>query len=165
MSKAKILLLAHSPALPTGMAEMVRLIFETLLAQYPDAYEIEQVGLVHTFAVSALQWPIHPTRTVLLANGELDLDPCDANGEKTLPEVVSRFQPDLVFAYNDPQHLAFLCAPPQSRPYKLVLYTNLDGYPFPAADANVFRPADLVVTCSEFARNVLVTAGRANSFL
>jgi glycosyltransferase involved in cell wall biosynthesis len=161
MFKTKILLLAPSPTLPTGMAEMIRLIFETLLAQYPDAYEIEQVGLVHTFAVSAPRWPIHPTRTVRMANGELDLDPNDAHGEKTFPEVARRFQPDLVFAYNDPQYLAFLCASPQSRPYKLILYTNLDGYPFPEADANVFRPANLILTCSEFARNVLVTASPA----
>jgi glycosyltransferase involved in cell wall biosynthesis len=159
--KAKILLLAHSPALPSGMAEMIRLIFETLLGEYPDTYELQQIGLVHTFAVSVPRWPIHPTRTVRLNNGDLDLDQTDAHGEKTLAEIVEQFQPDVVFAYNDPQSLAFLCAAPRSRSYKLILYTNLDGYPFPEADANVFRPADLVLTCSEFARRVLVSASPA----
>ncbi|SPE60132.1 hypothetical protein SBV1_370116 [Verrucomicrobia bacterium] len=158
MTKAKILILTHSVALPSGMAETTRLIFETLLARYPDAYEVEQIGLVHSFAVSVPKWPIHPTRTVRRTNGELDLDQADAHGEKTLPEVVRRFRPDLVFAFNDPQNVAFLCVPRESRPYKLVLHVNFDGYPFPSADASVFRNADLIVTCSSFSRKVLITA-------
>lgn len=158
MAKARILILTHSPALPSGMAETTRLIFEALQVEYPDAYEIQQIGLVHTFAVSAPKWKIHPTRTVRMASGELELDKNDAHGEKTLPDLVRRFRPDLVFAFNDPQHLAFLCVPPRSRPYKLVLHVNFDGYPFPAADANLFRNADLIVTCSAFSRDVLVTA-------
>ena len=98
------------------MAETTRLIFETLGAAYPEAYEIQQIGLVHSFAISVPKWTIHPTRTVPMANGELDLDGSDLHGEKTFPEIVRRFQPDIVFAFNDPQHLAFLCTPAGTRP-------------------------------------------------
>jgi glycosyltransferase involved in cell wall biosynthesis len=154
--KIKILLVTHSPALPTGLAETTRLIFTNLLQSYPEAYEIHQVGLFHCYAVTDLRWPVHATALTKGRNGPVHFDPNDHYGQRTFNKVVGKVQPDIVFAFGDPQQVMHLCKPPDKRPYRLVLYVNFDGLPLPPDFGPVFNHADLVITKSEFSKNVLL---------
>lgn len=67
--KVRILIVSDSPILSTGMAETVRLIFGSLMDQYPESYEIHQIGLFHSYAVATPRWPIYPTRGGIGAHG------------------------------------------------------------------------------------------------
>ena len=102
--KARILIVGDSPAIGTGMAEVIRLIFEDLLQRYPDSYEVEQIGLFHFYAVTIPKWPVYPTKTIKVLNS-FRLDESDIWGHITLREKVDTWRPDLVFAFNDPQSI------------------------------------------------------------
>ena len=58
IQKAKILIVTHSAAIATGMAEVTRVIFEDLIDRFPEHYEIEQIGLFHIYAITTPRWPI-----------------------------------------------------------------------------------------------------------
>lgn len=154
----RILIVTDSAVLPFGMAETTRLIFSTLLDNYPQQYELHQVGLFHCYAVTQPRWPIYPTQTSKEPDGQLRFAPEDRYGQKTFFKVAAKLQPDIVFAFGEPQRVAYLCAPPNARRHRLVIYTNLDGLPLPPGYAAALRHADRVFTKSEFARNVLASA-------
>jgi glycosyltransferase involved in cell wall biosynthesis len=137
------------------MAETTRLIFETLLAAYPDYYEVYQVGLFHCYAVTEPKWPIYPTKTVKNQLGQNDFSPCDRFGQETFREVLDCVKPDITFAYNDPQNLEHLCDPRDKREHKLIVYTNVDGFPFLTSLVTRLGQADLVFTASRFSAEVL----------
>jgi len=105
----RILIVTHSPVLPTGTAETTRSIFNTLLELYPDDYELHQVGLQHVGGVADAKWPIHLTRVEVHPSRRWILAKSDLNGEETLPTLLVRLKPDVVFAFNDPQDLEHLC--------------------------------------------------------
>lgn len=154
-SKTRILIVGHSPTLPSGMAETLRLVFEPLIKKYPNEYEIFQLGLFHYYAVSQPQWEIFPTLCDVNKAGERNFHPNDISGEMSFPEDIGRVKPDIVFAFNDPQNLLHLCQPPQLRSYKLVLYVNFDGYPIPDQMGPILDNADLIITVSYFAADVI----------
>jgi glycosyltransferase involved in cell wall biosynthesis len=153
-SRTKILIVTDSPILPTGLAETTRLIFANLLAQYPEHYEVHQLGLSQCYAVTTPQWPVHPTMTFKNREGKLDFVPEDKYGQKTFFRLVSKIQPDIVFAFGDPQTFLYLCLPRAERRYKLVLYINFDGLPMPAPYGPILSHADLIFTKSEFSMEV-----------
>jgi glycosyltransferase involved in cell wall biosynthesis len=155
--KTKVLIVTQSPVLPTGMAETTRLIFGALLDNYPEKYELYQLALTHSFAITEPRWPVYPTKGIPGADGRMHaLDTGDLAGEKSFPELVLKIAPDIVFAFNDPQRLLYLCDPPERRKHKLILYTNIDGIPFLGGAAARLNNADLIVTMSAFARDALL---------
>ncbi len=151
---AKILIVSASPILATGMGEVIRLIFGTLLDQYPGRYELFQVALFHSIPVAQPRWPVYPTRSVLDEKGQRWFALDDVDGQITFREVVSKLRPEIVFAFNDPQKVLHLCAPPETRQYKLILYVNFDGFPFPPHQAPILNQADVVCTMSKFSKRV-----------
>ncbi len=153
--KIRILIVTDSPVLPTGLAETTRLIFSTLLDKYPEQYELHQVGICHCYAVTRPRWPIYPTMAVKGPDKELRWMPEDRFGQKTFRKMVARVRPEIVFGFGEPQRVEHLCAPPQNRAHKLVLYVNFDGLPVPPFYCAFLRHADLIFTKSEFAKNVL----------
>ena len=155
--RTKILIIADSPVLPTGIAETIRLIFRALLDNYGDRYELHQIGLGHCLAVTEPQWPVYPTKTVKRKDGEVSLADADLVGQKTFQEIVAKLHPDIVFAFNDPQRLRHLCVDAENRSYKLVLYLKIDGFPIPAAAGPILNKADLIVTMSERSRSELMS--------
>jgi hypothetical protein len=92
--------------LPSGAAETLRLLFEGLVRNHPAEYEISQVGLAHCFAVVEPKWPVHPTSSSPGEKASQSAVLEDMNGELTLRHAIDTFQPDIVFALNDPQRLA-----------------------------------------------------------
>ncbi len=156
--KTRILIVTDSPVLPSGMAETTRLIFSTLLDKYPQQYELHQIGLFHCYAVTTPRWPIYPTTAAKGPDGQLRFAPEDKYGQKTFPKYAAKLQPDIVFAYGEPQRVSHLCAPPQNRRHRLVLYVNFDGLPVPSAYCSQLRHADLIFTKSEFSQHVLASA-------
>jgi glycosyltransferase involved in cell wall biosynthesis len=151
----RILLVTDSAALPTGLAETTRLIFNSLLRAYPDAYELSQVGFFHCYAVTQPPWPIRPTKTAQ-AKGGIRFSEDDLYGEKTVPEVVRHWRPDIVFGFGDPQRLLHLCIPADGREHRVILYLNFDGLPLPPGWAPQLSRADAIVTKSDFSRRVLL---------
>lgn len=154
----RILIVTDSAVLPSGMAETTRLIFANLLRRYPGQYDLHQIGLFHCYAVTKPDWPIHATRVITRPDGEVWFDPSDKYAEITFPECAARLRPNIVFGYGDPQRLYHLCTPPLERAYRLILYTNVDGLPLPRSVAKALLHADLIVTKSDFSRQVLVAA-------
>lgn len=159
--QTKILIVTDSPVLPTGMAEATRLIFGNLLATYPKQYELHQVGLFQCYAVTKPAWAVYPTMTCKDREGKLDFVPEDKYGQKTFFQIASRVQPDIVFAFGDPQSVLYLCLPPEKRRYRLVLYINFDGLPMPADYGPILDNADLIFTKSEFSMNVVLNCLKA----
>lgn len=157
-TSTRILIVTDSAVLPSGLAETTRLIFSTLLDKYPEQYELHQVGLFHCYAVTQPRWPIYPTQAGKGPDGQLRFAPEDRYGQKTFFKIVAKVQPDIVFAFGEPQRVSYLCAPPNARRHRLIVYTNLDGLPLPPGYASALRHADQILTKSEFARNVLATA-------
>lgn len=149
--KTKILIVTDSAAMPTGMAEVTRLIFEGLMRFYPDQYEIEQLGLNHIYAVHEPKWKVHATKT----SSPGKLDESDRAGEKSFHEVCDAFKPDVVWAFNDPHRLDHICVPPGQRKHKLVVYTTIDGFPVPP-EFGFLTFADKCVMMSHFAREVFL---------
>lgn len=141
------------------MAEVVRLIFKSLTQRFPQKYVIEQLGLLHMAAVCEPPWPIHATRVAHGHDGAQRLDPNDILGQQSLPEVLDRFRPDIVFAHNDPQNLPFLVDVVHARGCHLVLYVNFDGVPVPSDYKRLFRGAH-IVTMSEFSKAAFLACGR-----
>jgi glycosyltransferase involved in cell wall biosynthesis len=146
----RILIVGDSPALPSGRAETTRLIFEGLLRRFPGEYDLKQIGLSHCLAVTASQWPVFPTKTLTRPDGSVDFSPDDLEGERTLHETVDKLKPDIVFASNDPHRLTRLVSALRGRPYRLILYLKVDGFPIHEGVGPALERADLVVTMSEF---------------
>lgn len=144
----RILIVTDSVVIATGMAETTRLIFTGLSDLFPGDYQIEQIGLNHYYAVCEPKWKIYPTLTTQIA-GQTVWDPNDRYGYETFKAVLPLSKPDLVFAFNDPQHLEPLCRL-SPRTYKLVLYLNYDGVPFFYHNTGLSL-ADKIVSMSEFA--------------
>lgn len=140
------------------MAETTRLIFDSLKAHYPNTYEISQIGMFHISAVTQPSWPIYPTKTVTRSDGRVDLDITDLHGEKTFEEVLHVFKPDIVFAFDDPQHLTYLGRSATERSYKLVLYMNFDGGPIAPNSFSELIRADRLYTMSHFAKKVYLAS-------
>ena len=159
MTPIRILIVTHSAVLFTGMAEVIRLIFTSLIQRFPGKYVIEQLGLLHMAAVCQPPWPIYATRVTRGHDGVQRLDPNDILGQQSLPEVLERFLPDIVFAHNDPQNLPFLGDIVRARGCKLVFYVNFDGVPVPSDYKRLFRGAH-IVTMSEFSKSAFLACGR-----
>ncbi len=154
--KTKILIVAESPTLPTGSAEMVRSIFQGLSKKYPESYELCQMCLAHSFAVTYPKWLVIPVITATETNRDF---PCAAEAwpvEPSLRNIVLRFGPDIVFALNDPVGIAPLCSAPADRRYKLILYLKIDGLPVPTQAGPMLNRADLIFTMSEWSRSGLL---------
>ncbi len=151
----KIMLVTDSPVLPSGLGETTRLIFSTLIDKYPQQYELHQIGLFHCYAVTTPRWPIYPTMARKGPDGQLQFDPEDKYGEQTFLKCAAKIQPDIVFAFGDPRRVFHLCAPPELRRHRLILYVNFDGMPLPQNYASPLLNADLIFTKSEFSKNVL----------
>ncbi len=157
-TKTRILIVTDSPVVPTGLAETTRLIFSTLLHNYPEEYDLHQIGLFHCYAVTTPQWPIYPTMAGKGPDGKVRFVPEDKFGQRTFPKCLARIQPDIVFGFGEPHRVQHLCAPPQGRRHRLILYVNFDGIPVPRTWFSYLRDADLIFTKSEFSRDVLASA-------
>ena len=138
------------------MAETTRLIFERLLKRYPQSYELHQVGLLHCHAVTTAHWPIHATMTVAGPEGTLHFMDEDRYGENTVRHMLPKLMPDIVFGFNDPQHLLHLGTDARERRHRLVLYFNIDGFPIPRAYYDNLLKADRLVVSSEFGKRAFV---------
>lgn len=156
--KTKILIVAESPALPTGSAEMVRSIFEGLTKEHPEAYELTQICLADSFAVTYPKWPVHSITMAKEKNGDFQCVHARWPVEETLRNIVLGFRPDIIFALNDPAGLAPLSYDVANRPYKLLLYLKINGLPIPLQSCPILNRADLIVTMSEWARRGLLTS-------
>jgi hypothetical protein len=152
--KTKILIVSESPSAPTGMGEVVRLIFGTLLDRYGGHYDLHQVGLFHAYSVATPMWPLYPTKGATDKAGTPLFLIADVNGEITFRELLPKIRPDIVFAFNDTHRVLHLCWPPDDRKHKLILYVNLDGFPFPPHQGPLLNQADLLFTMSEFSSRV-----------
>jgi len=157
---------------------MVRCIFEGLIKRYPHAYDLCQVGLAHSLAVTYPKWPVHLIMTTKDNNGNSQRPPGAWLVPDALRNVVLRFHPEIVFALDAPAGVAPLCyapaylpstndewngfydnvAPldPADRPYKLILYLRISGLPLPSQVGPILNRADLIVTMSEWARSGLL---------
>ena len=151
----KILIVTDSPGLPTGLAETTRLIFGNLLAKYAGNYDLHQIGLSHFYAVTTAPWPVHQTMMRENSEGKLEFLPEDNHGQKSFFKLLPELQPDIVFAFGDPQNVLHFCLPPNERSYKLILYVNFDGLPMPPGFGPSLNRADLIFTKSEFSRDVI----------
>jgi glycosyltransferase involved in cell wall biosynthesis len=154
--RIKILIVTDSPALPSGIAETTRLIFGGLMDRYPEAYELHQVGLFHCYAVTQPRWPVYPTMTMKDRDGKLLITPEDKYAQKTFFRLLPKIQPDIVFAFGDPQRVLHLCLPREKRNFRLVLYLNFDGMPLPPSYGPKLNAADMIFTKSEFSMNVIL---------
>src|SRR3569623_377693 len=83
----KIVVLAESAVLPTGVAELIRLTLGALIQDRNRRYDIHQVGLFHSFAVTEPPWPIYPTRGRAQHGGPVCFEWADINGEITSREL------------------------------------------------------------------------------
>jgi glycosyltransferase involved in cell wall biosynthesis len=157
MAPTRILIVGHSAVLYTGSAEVLRLIFQPLLASFTDKYCIEQVGLMHFSAVVEPPWPITPTEAVADCRAMPVLALDDIAGQRTFEAVVQRFRPDIVFAHNDPQNVTYLLDLRKRSPWKLVLYINFDGRPVPSC-FDCLMQADALITLSGFSRDAYLSS-------
>jgi glycosyltransferase involved in cell wall biosynthesis len=136
------------------------LIFGHLLRSFPDKYELHQLALWHSYPLADIEWPVYPTAGILTENGFVkEFDSTDLAGEKTFPALVEKIKPDIVFAFNDPQRLAHVCAV-ENRSWRLVLYVTIDGAPFPPGGGEFLNRADMIVTMSGFSRNALLASSQ-----
>jgi len=157
MSRTKILIVGDSPILPTGMAEVIRLIFSALLDKYPDQYELHQLGLWHSYAVATPKWPVYPTKGGRDKERNFFFLAEDMFGQTTFREILPKLRPDIVFAFNDSQRLLHLCCDRRERTHRLVLYVCFDGFPYTPNQGATLSRADLVVTMSEFSKRVVLS--------
>ena len=155
VQKTKILTVADSPALLTGKAEAVGLIFGNLTKRWADCYEISQIALLHTPGLTQSEWTIHRTRIEGQNGGKRQFAQADLNGQETFAEVVKVFRPDIVFAINEPGKLVFLCAPPGERPYQVILLLPFDGFPVSPRTGQLLNEADLILVPSDFSKQVI----------
>ncbi|HEX7860792.1 MAG TPA: glycosyltransferase family 4 protein [Verrucomicrobiae bacterium] len=139
--RKKILFLGESPVLPSAAAEIVRLIGNALKSS-GIAGELQQVALNHSLAVAEPKWQIWPI------GPELN----DRNGELTFRQILSKFEPDVVFAFGRPGHVARACVPAAGHSHRLILYLKLDDFRLPPAVGSLLGKADVVVTMSECSR-------------
>ena len=156
--KIRILIITDSPALPSGLAETTRLIFENLLDQYPGAYELHQIALFHCYAMTQPRWQIYPTATGRNRQGEIVLAPDDRYGQKSFARLLPRIRPDILFVFGDPHRVRAFCLPANQREHRLILYLNFDGMPLPPGYAAALENADVIFTKTEFSLNVLASA-------
>jgi len=153
--KIRILVVTDSAVLPSGMAETTRLVFENLLALYPDLYEIHQIGWFHCYAVTEPKWPVHATALGRDTQGRPCFDPADRYAQRTFFKLVPKLRPDIVFVFGDPQMILPLCTDAKARRYRLVLYLNFDGLPFPPDIGPILDRADSIVGTSQFSTDVI----------
>ena len=155
--KTRILILGSSPVLPSGKAETTRVIFGGLLQRYGEHYEIYQVGLFHSVAITKVQWPVRPTRSETLTDGSKQLAVDDLLGQETVREELRSLRPDILIIFTDTSSLAALGPEFTELSCKLLLYIKNDNWPIALSARRALVTADHIITMSKFSRRSLLT--------
>ncbi len=143
--RTRILIVTDCPVLPSGMGE-TRASFSPHSST--DIHRATKCTSLACFIAMRLPLP----------DGPLRFSPDDRYRQKTFFKIAARIQPDVVFAFGEPQRVSYLCAPRNARRHRLILYVNFDGLSLPPGYGSVLRHADLLLTKSEFAKKVLASA-------
>jgi glycosyltransferase involved in cell wall biosynthesis len=140
----------------TGTAEVIRNIFIPLIQVYGYRYDIAQIALFSRSLVADVPWQIHPTRLKSCGAGGYTLDPADLFGQLTIPEIIQKWVPDLIFLFNDPQivlgQLELL-----GRSQRTIVYVTFDGVPVPRKYAALAKSRKLI-TMSEFSKRAFIAS-------
>jgi glycosyltransferase involved in cell wall biosynthesis len=153
--RIKVLLLGESPVKPTSVAGIIRLVFGELIANHPGDFDIRQIALFHSFAITEPKWPVQATETARRANGAQEFVPEDLFGQRTFRRLFSQFRPNIVFAVGNPHHLIRSGLEKTSPECRLVLYLKIDDLPLLTSVEPLLSRADLVVTMSRFSMDAL----------
>jgi len=164
MKKTKILILTDSPKIHTGLGGNCREVFKTLLAKYPDKYEIQQLGWFNFGGQENVPWPVHNTNIIKKPDGNADMDHEDRYGQKTFEAVRAQFNPDIVWSAGDLWCFTHMLNSPTRNLFRLALYYTIDGAPYfgtvlepnrKSEWGSLLSRADEVVVWSEFGQKVL----------
>lgn len=148
----KVLLATFSADTATSYGLVTRHLWTRLQKMHPD-WEILQHGWVHlpNEIVSSSPWPIESTATTTSEIGEVALLENDKYGRVTLPKIISKFRPDVLWTLSDP----FMCDyMGQFRPLHnlaLVKHCPIDGTPPPSYWRDAIKDCDLFVPITRFA--------------
>jgi glycosyltransferase involved in cell wall biosynthesis len=136
--------------LPTSVAEITRLIFGHLIANHPEEFNLLQVGLFHSHAVTKPFWPIQATEAV---RKQFVVD--DLFGQRTLHRFIGSFKPDILFAVGNPLHLVRSGLGETDPDCKLILYLKVDDFPLGPEVGSLLKRADVILTTSVFSSDVI----------
>lgn len=163
MKKTVILINTDSACLHSGLAETTRGIFIPLLERYRDKYEIHQCGWFHLAAREQVPWPIYPTKINQTPQGP-QIDNEDRYGKTTLPGLIEKIKPDIVFGYGDLWTFDHILDSPVRNQFRLVIYYTVDGQPYfghlekdgSTTWGKALARADKIVTLSHFGKDTLL---------
>jgi glycosyltransferase involved in cell wall biosynthesis len=151
----KILLVGESSILPTAAGEIVRTLFGGLLKKYPKKYEVEQLGLQHTFGVEQPKWPIHPAKL-----GSDGLSITYHSQVCKFHEIVLHLMPDIIFVIGPPHIFAEVSSSFDFERSKLVFYLKPQGFPISANLRACLDHADAVITMSHWCKAQLLAKSK-----
>lgn len=163
MKKIKILISTDSAGIHTGLGEGCRLVFTELLKNYPNEFEIHQLGWFHVTPTEQVPWPIYQTHVVNGPNGP-SLDHEDRYGQRSAESVIAKLKPDIVWTNGDLWCFDHLLNSPNRNSFRLITYYTIDGSPYTGISFNPGQSsewgsklvkADRIVTMTEFGQKVL----------
>lgn len=126
----------------TGLAKALREPF-VRIAKDP-AFSLKQVGFFHHYASEQTPFEIVPT------TGQGDI-----HGEKTIPQVIEGWKPDIIWTDQDPWHLMHLAALKKRGLCPLIWHTFIESGPLPQKLGELWSVADQVVPATEFGHRQL----------
>ncbi|MHA2066125.1 MAG: glycosyltransferase, partial [Candidatus Thorarchaeota archaeon] len=154
----KILVCSDSAVLPTGLARVVRGIFDELHKR--NNFAIVQHGWFHTSLHTVdVSWPIIPVRRNPADERFFATD--DKFGQKSFDSVVEAIHPDIVFVVGDYGTFDHILNSTHRSTFQLVAYIPLDCFPPNKKWVETARKPDRVVFYTDFAKAWAAAAGVA----
>jgi len=147
--KIKLLVITHSPTLPSGYGNIAADIFRGLLKCFPGAYDIMQVA---TRRDQEQQWPHWP---IACLEGDSLSSNTNLSSEliRLIHESASSFQPDIVFFMEDPQMIQAITESVHFGNARKVGYVAMDGI-MPTNKFQKLEKLDQLVFFSDFGKSV-----------
>src|SRR5690349_13462827 len=141
----RILWMSDSPIAFTGFGTVTR----EILGRFVRAgHEVAAIGWGHNgwpYDRRAFPYDIYPAEARLF-------------GRDVLARVVSEFRPSVLIVLADAWMCEWLKDFQHEHPFKLILYTPIDGVPFPRVHVPLLLRADATVTCSRFGQKAALAA-------
>jgi glycosyltransferase involved in cell wall biosynthesis len=136
--------------LPTGLARVVRSIFEPIHAK--GDFQVIQHGWYHLAQGSLpVPWKIVPVKRH--PQDPKAFDPADKMGEQSFTPLVDSLKPDIVFSVTDYDRMGHLAESPSRSSYAWVAYLPLDTFPPTKKWQDITRFPDQTVYYTEWAKS------------
>jgi glycosyltransferase involved in cell wall biosynthesis len=147
--RKKVLVMTDSAKIDTGFGRVGREVWSYLFST--GKYEVHSIGWFHQENARECPYPIYTTKK----NERGMITQEDKYAHKTLPQIVDKIKPDLVWTLGDMWMTDHVKDAPNRNTFKWMGYFPIDGQPSPSKWGPVVENMDYAVAYGAYGMNVI----------